>query len=53
MCTERTPNRRAVALDRTKVLETAQKFLAKGQYDKAIVEYQKLVREDPKTSARG
>jgi len=37
-----------VALDRTKVLETAQKYLAKGQYDKAIAEYQKLVDSDPK-----
>ena len=36
-----------MAVDRTKVLEAAQKFLAKGQYDKAIVEYQKLVKEDP------
>jgi pentatricopeptide repeat protein len=36
-----------VALDRSKVLETAQKHLAKGNYDKAIAEYQKLVREDP------
>ncbi len=37
-----------MALNRTKVLETAQKYLAKGQYDRAIAEYQKLVEEDPK-----
>ncbi len=36
-----------MAIDRTKVRDTAQKYLAKGQFDKAIVEYQKLVREDP------
>jgi tetratricopeptide (TPR) repeat protein len=36
-----------VALDRTKVLETAQKHLAKGQYDRAIAEYHKLVQSDP------
>jgi len=37
-----------VAVNRTKVLEAAQKFLSKGQYDKAIAEYQKLVIEDPR-----
>jgi tetratricopeptide (TPR) repeat protein len=37
-----------VAVNRTKVLEAAQKFLSKGQYDKAIAEYQKLVTEDPR-----
>jgi tetratricopeptide (TPR) repeat protein len=37
-----------VAVNRTKVLEAAQKFLSKGQYDKAIAEYQKLVAEDPR-----
>ncbi len=36
-----------MALDRSRVLETAQKHLAKGQYDKAIAEYLKLVKEDP------
>ncbi|MFW6067293.1 MAG: tetratricopeptide repeat protein [Myxococcota bacterium] len=36
-----------MALDRSKVLETAQKHLAKGNYDKAIAEYQRLVKEDP------
>ena len=37
-----------MAVNRTKVLEAAQKFLSKGQYDKAIAEYQKLVSEDPR-----
>jgi pilus assembly protein FimV len=37
-----------VAVNRTKVLEAAQKFLSKGQYDKAVAEYQKLVQEDPR-----
>jgi pilus assembly protein FimV len=36
-----------VSLDRSKVLETAQKHLAKGNFDKAIAEYQRLVKEDP------
>ena len=37
-----------MALDRNKVLEAAQKYLAKGNYDKAIAEYQKLYDADPK-----
>jgi tetratricopeptide (TPR) repeat protein len=36
-----------LAIDRTKVLEAAQKHLSKGAYDKAIVELQKLVKADP------
>jgi tetratricopeptide (TPR) repeat protein len=36
-----------LALDREKTLESAQKYQAKGQYDKAISEYQKLVKETP------
>lgn len=36
-----------MSVDRTKVLEAAQKHLAKGNYDKAIVELQKLVDADP------
>ena len=37
-----------MALNRTKVLEAAQKYLGKAQYDKAIVEYKKLVEADPR-----
>lgn len=37
-----------MAVDRTKVLAAAQKHLAKGAYDRAIVEYQKLVEADPR-----
>jgi Flp pilus assembly protein TadD len=37
-----------VSVDRTKVLEAAQKHLAKGAFDKAIAEFQKLVKADPK-----
>lgn len=37
-----------MAVNRTKVLEAAQKFLSKGQFEKAIAEYQKLVAEDPR-----
>jgi len=36
-----------VSLDRTKILDQAQKHLQKGALDKAIIEYQKLVRDDP------
>ncbi|MBN8611283.1 MAG: tetratricopeptide repeat protein, partial [Deltaproteobacteria bacterium] len=36
-----------MAIDRTKILEAAQKHLSKGAYDKAIVELQKLVKADP------
>lgn len=34
-------------VDRTKVLEAAQKHLAKGNYDKAIGEFRKIVEADP------
>ncbi len=37
-----------MALDRNKVLAAAQKHLSKGNYDKAIAEYRRLVEEDPK-----
>ncbi|WP_434042502.1 MULTISPECIES: tetratricopeptide repeat protein [Sorangium] len=37
-----------MAVDRDKVLQTAQKFVERKRFDKAIVEYQKLVAEDPK-----
>jgi len=37
-----------VAVDRDKVLQAAQKLVEKKRYDKAIVEYQRLVPEDPK-----
>ncbi len=36
-----------MSVNRTKVLETAQKHLAKGNYDKAIGEFRKLVETDP------
>jgi tetratricopeptide (TPR) repeat protein len=36
-----------VSLDRTKILDQAQKHLQKGALDKAIIEYQKLVKDDP------
>ena len=37
-----------MAVDREKVLQAAQKLVEKKRYDKAIVEYQKLVADDPK-----
>ncbi|WP_437568055.1 tetratricopeptide repeat protein [Sorangium sp. So ce542] len=37
-----------MAVDRDKVLQTAQKLVERKRYDKAIAEYQKLVAEDPK-----
>jgi len=36
-----------VSIDRQKVSEAAQKLAAKGQFDKAVVEYQRVLREDP------
>jgi tetratricopeptide (TPR) repeat protein len=36
-----------VAIDREKVLEAATKFVEKKRYDKAILEYQKLIESDP------
>ena len=35
-----------MAVNRNKVLEAARKYLARGQYDKAIAQYQKLVDDD-------
>ena len=40
--------RASVAVDRTKVLAAAQKHLSKGNYDRAIAEYKKLVDADPR-----
>jgi tetratricopeptide (TPR) repeat protein len=37
-----------VAIDRDRVLEAAQAFVEKKRYDKAIVEYQKILAADPK-----
>ncbi|APR86935.1 VgrG protein [Minicystis rosea] len=37
-----------MAFDRDKVLETAQSLFEKKRYDKAIVEYQKVLAADPK-----
>ena len=36
-----------MAIDREKVLEAAQKLVEKKRYDKAILEYQKLIDSDP------
>lgn len=40
--------REPVAIDKTKVAQNAQKYIQKGQFDKAIKEYQLLVEADPK-----
>jgi tetratricopeptide (TPR) repeat protein len=37
-----------VSIDRAKAVQAAQKYLAKGQLDKAISEYERLVKDDPK-----
>ena len=37
-----------VSIDRAKALQSAQKYLAKGQLDRAITEYERLVQADPK-----
>jgi len=36
-----------VAIDREKVLQAAQKYVEKKKYDKAILEYQRLIQADP------
>ena len=36
-----------MAIDREKVLAAAQKYVEKKKYDKAVLEYQKLIQEDP------
>ncbi len=36
-----------MAIDREKVLAAAQKFVEKKKYDKAVLEYQRLIQEDP------
>jgi tetratricopeptide (TPR) repeat protein len=36
-----------VAIDRERVLVAAQKFVEKKKYDKAVLEYQKIIAEDP------
>src|SRR5262249_25048844 len=36
-----------MSVDREKVLATAQKFVEKKRYDKALAEYRKLVERDP------
>ena len=36
-----------MAIDREKVLQAAQKYVEKKKYDKAVIEYQKLVAADP------
>jgi pilus assembly protein FimV len=37
-----------VSIDRAKAMQSAQKYLAKGQLDRAITEYERLVQADPK-----
>jgi len=36
-----------VAIDREKVLASAQKYVEKKKYDRAVAEYQKVIQEDP------
>jgi len=35
-------------MDKTKITQTATRYVQKGQYDKAIAEYRRLVEKDPK-----
>lgn len=37
-----------MSIDKAKALKAAQKYLAKGQLDRAIVEFEKIVADDPK-----
>ncbi len=36
-----------MSIDRQKIVDAAQKYAAKGQFDKAVTEYQRILREDP------
>jgi tetratricopeptide (TPR) repeat protein len=36
-----------MAIDREDVLAAAQRFVEKKKYDKAVIEYQKVIQEDP------
>ena len=36
-----------MALDKNAIAKDAQKFAAKGQFDKAIAEWKKLIKESP------
>ncbi len=36
-----------MAIDREKVLAAAQKYVEKKRYDKAVIEYQRVIQEDP------
>ena len=36
-----------MAVDKNTVVREAQKFAAKGQYDKAIAEWKKLLKDSP------
>ncbi len=36
-----------MAIDRDKTLQAAQKYIERKRYDRAIVEYQRIVQEDP------
>lgn len=36
-----------MAIDREKVLAAAQKYVEKKKYDRAVIEYQKVIQEDP------
>ena len=36
-----------MAINKNKIVEQAQRLTAKGQFEKAIAEYQKLVKSDP------
>lgn len=44
---ERTIRAKALSIDREKTLQAAQKYIEKKKYDRAIVEYQRIVQEDP------
>ena len=37
-----------MAFDKNKAILAAQKYLQKGQYDRAIREYERVLKEDPK-----
>ena len=47
MAVEITIRAEALSIEREKILQAAQKYIEKKKYDRAIVEYQRIVQEDP------
>jgi tetratricopeptide (TPR) repeat protein len=47
LAAELTNRAEVLSIEREKILQAAQKYIEKKKYDRAIVEYQRIVQEDP------